>query len=209
MKTLLYINASPRKDRSKSAQVAQTFLDARHRARPDESVKTISLFEADLPPFDGPGLDAKYAMLHGQEYGAAEREAWKAVETVIEEFTSADAYLLAVPMWNFGIPYALKHYLDILLQPGYTFSYSPEAGYAGLVTGKPVQVVYARGGEYSQPETTALDLQTPYLETVLGFMGFTDIRSIVVEPTLMAGPDVAEQRLRAACEQAAKAGETF
>ena len=209
MSTLLYINASPRKDRSKSAQVAQAFIEAHRQAHPDDLVKTVALFETILPPFDGPALQAKYAILHGQEPSADERQAWKAVEAVIEEFTSADRYLLAVPMWNFGIPYALKHYLDILIQPGYTFSFSPEAGYAGLVTGKPIQIVYARGGEYSQPETTALDLQRPYLETIFGFMGFTDIRSIVVEPTLMAGPDVAEQRLQAAREQAAKAAQTL
>ena len=55
----------------------------------------------------------------------------------IEQFVNADKFLLAIPMWNFGIPYRLKQYLDVILQPGYTFSFSPETGYSGLVTGKP------------------------------------------------------------------------
>ena len=59
-------------------------------------------------------------------------------------------------MWNFGIPYILKHYIDLIVQPGLTFSFSPSEGYKGLVTGKPVTVVYARGGAYG-PERVQRD----------------------------------------------------
>ena len=52
-------------------------------------------------------------------------------------------------MWNFSIPYRLKHYLDIIIQPTYTFSYTPETSYQGLVTGKPIFIAYARGGAIS------------------------------------------------------------
>jgi FMN-dependent NADH-azoreductase len=94
-------------------------------------------------------------------------------------------------MWNFGIPYRLKHYFDVLVQPGYTFSSDRESGYTGLVTDKPVVVVYARGGDYSSGEATQCDLQKPYVETTLKFIGFTDVHPIVIEPTLAGWPDVA------------------
>ncbi|UCH81013.1 MAG: NAD(P)H-dependent oxidoreductase [Nitrospiraceae bacterium] len=137
-------------------------------------------------PFNEDVINAKYSILHGGSPSEAETKAWKPVEILIDHFKSADKYLISLPMWNFGIPYKLKHYIDILVQPGYTFSFSPDEGYKGLVTGKPVTVVYARGGAYqSGSETEGLDFQKKYMELFLGFIGFTDIKSVVAEPMLM------------------------
>jgi len=210
MSKLLCIQASPRGARSHSVAVADAFVEAYRKAHPGDEVATLNVFTAALPAFDGLAVQAKYTILHGQKHTPEEVEAWKAVEAVISEFKSADKYLLAVPMWNFGIPYRLKQYLDVLIQPGYTFSFSPETGYTGLVTGKPAFVVYARGGEYPEgSDAAAFDLQKKYLELALGFMGFTDIRSAVVEPTLMGGPDTAAQKQAAAIAQAREIARTF
>ena len=209
MSKLLYIQASPRKERSASRKVADAFIEAYRRSHGDDEIVTIDLFEKDLPPFDGPALAAKYALLHGQPHTPAQADAWRAVEDLIAEFTAADKYVLAVPMWNFGVPYRLKHYIDLLVQPGYTFSYSPEAGYAGLVTGRPVAVIHASGGDYSAPAAAPLDHERSYLSQILAFIGFEDIRSIVVEPTLMAGPDTAEEQTAAAVARARALAETF
>jgi FMN-dependent NADH-azoreductase len=194
MGKLLYLKASPRGDRSYSSAVAEAFVTAYKEQHPDDEIVTLDLFKAELPSFDGLTVEAKYVILHGKKHSPEHREAWKSVEHIIEEFKSADKYVLSTPMWNFGIPYRLKHYLDILVQPGYTFSYSPEEGYKGLVLGKPIVVFYARGGEYP-PGTPfeAYDLQTKYMEVILRFIGFTDIRPFIVEPTLM-NPPVAGQR---------------
>ena len=210
MATVLYIKASPREGRSHSVAVADAFIEAYRAAHPGDAVKTLDLFKADLPAFDGLALQAKYTILHGQKHTPEELAAWRAVEAVIAEFKAADKYVLAVPMWNFGIPYRLKHYLDVLIQPGYTFSFDPEKGYTGLVTGKPVFVAYARGGEY--PEGTpgeAYDFQKKYLELALGFIGFTDIKSVVVEPTLMGGPEVAAKRRAQAIAEAQEIAKGF
>jgi len=209
MSKLLYIQASPRKERSRSRRVADAFVEAYRRAHPDDEIVTMDLFEKDLPAFDGLAVQAKYAILHGQDHSDAEADAWRTVEELIAEFTSADKYVLAVPMWNFGVPYRLKQYIDLLVQPGYTFSFSPEEGYAGLVTGKPILVVHASGGAYDQDETAALDHERSYMAQILGFIGFEDIRSIVIEPTLHGGPDVAEQKTAEALAGAASLAETF
>jgi FMN-dependent NADH-azoreductase len=182
--------------------VARAFLDAYRAAHPEDTVDTLDVFAEDLPSFDGLTLQAKYTILHGKEHTEEEAAAWRAVEQQIERFTSADKYAFAVPMWNFGIPYRLKQYIDILVQPSYTFNYDPETGYTGLVTGKPVFVAYARGGEYEGEDAQALDYQTRYLETILGFIGLADIRSVVVQPTLLGGPDTAAERRTAAIERA-------
>jgi FMN-dependent NADH-azoreductase len=101
-------------------------------------------------------------------------------------------------MWNFGIPYKLKHYIDLLVQPGLTFSFSPAEGYKGLVTG-PAVVVYARGGAYG-PGTgaEAYDLQSGYMKQILGFIGITDVKEVFVEPTLAGGPDGKKAAMTAA-----------
>ncbi|OIP63129.1 MAG: FMN-dependent NADH-azoreductase [Nitrospirae bacterium CG_4_9_14_3_um_filter_53_35] len=209
MSKLLYIQASPRHVRSYSIAVADAFVDAYSKRHPKDEILTLDLFKKDLPAFDGLAVTAKYTILHGEKHSREELAVWKGVEAVIEEFKAADKYVFAVPMWNFGIPYRLKQYIDIIVQPGYTFSFSPEEGYKGLVTGKPVFAAYSRGGEYpAGTEYASYDLQKPYLETVLGFMGFTDIRSIVIEPTLAGGPETAAGKRKEAVAQAVKmAGE--
>jgi FMN-dependent NADH-azoreductase len=78
-----------------------------------------------------------------------------------------------------------------------------------LVTGKPVMLVLARGGEYpAGSPAAAYDHQRPHLELLLGFMGFSDIRAAVIEPTL-AGPDKAEASLAAAVASLTSAAEGF
>ena len=195
MSKILYIQASPRGKRSHSIAVADAFIEAYEQKHADDEIVTLNLFDASIPNFDGLAVQAKYTILHGQAHSEEELQVWTNVEEVIEQFTSADKYVLAVPMWNFSIPYRLKQYIDLLVQPGYTFSYSEDTGYKGLVVGKPMLAVYARGGEYPPGSgTEAFDLQTKYIELIFGFIGFKDIRSVVVEPTLQGGPVVTEAK---------------
>ena len=115
MSKLLCIQASPRGERSKSIAVADVFVKTYQQAHPGDDIETLNVFNADLLAFDGLALQAKYTILHGQKHSQEELSAWKAVEAVIEQFTSADKYVFAVPMWNFGIPYRLKQYIDIIV----------------------------------------------------------------------------------------------
>lgn len=210
MSRLLYIQASPRGKRSYCIAVADAFIETYKQKNPDDEILTLNVFDASIPDFDGPAVQAKYTILHGKPHTNEEKQVWKSVEAVIEQFTSADKYLLALPMWNFSIPYRLKQYIDILVQPGYTFGYSEDAGYQGLVVGKPMLVVYARGGEYPPgSETEAFDLQTKYIELIFGFMGFENIRSLVVEPTLQGGPEVAAEKRRQAVDEAQEIAVAF
>ncbi len=209
MSRLLYIQASPRIERSYSIAVAEAFVSAYKQANPKDEVITMNLFKKDLPSFDGLAVQAKYAILHGLKHTPEELSAWKKVEELIAEFKSADRYVMAVPMWNFGIPYRLKQYLDIIVQPGYTFSFSSKEGYKGLVLGKPIFVSYSRGGAYEKGSPAeAFDLQTKYFQLALGFIGFTDIRTLIVEPTL-AGPEVAKHKREEAIAKAKEMARAF
>ena len=210
MGTVLYIKASPRAGRSHSAAVAEEFIKAYVELNPGDEVITQDVFKMDLPAMDGLAVQAKYTIMHGKSPTGEEKAAWADVERVIESFKSADKYVFAVPMWNFGIPYKLKQYLDVVIQPGYTFSFTPEEGYKGLVVGKPAFIAYASGGTYS-PGTPgeSMDFQRRYLKTALGFMGITDVRTVVVEPTVQEGPDVAKARREAAIVEAKGLAKAF
>ncbi len=205
MAKLLYIEASPRKKRSSSIEIAKIFLDEYRKAHPKDEVTIIDLWKKQLPVFDGDVIDAKYTIMHGKTPSGAQAEAWKAVEEVINEFKSADKYVISLPMWNFSVPYKLKHYIDVLVQPGYTFD---SAG-KGLVTGKKMLLIYARGGEYA-PGTSSeqLDLQKRYMETILKFIGFQNIGGILIEGTAMSAEKKAES-LAKAKEQALKTAAQF
>ena len=203
MGKLLYIQASPRGERSYSTHVADAFVSVYGETHPDDTVHTLNIFEVNLPSFDGLAVQAKYSILHGMDHTEKERQAWKTVEAVIQEFLSADRYVISVPMWNFGIPYRLKQYVDLLVQPGYTFSFDPMKGYEGLVKNKRVLLACARGNTYLPGSEMALfDHQVPYLKTVLSFIGLSDISLVVVEPTLAGGPDGAAVALNEAIEKA-------
>jgi len=195
---------------SYSEAVTEAFIKAYKQNHPNDKIKAINLFEKELPEFDFKAASAKYKIMHNKEHSAEDKKIWAEIVAIIEEFKSADKYVMAVPMWNFSIPYRLKQYIDIIVQPGLTFTVNKEGGYEGLVKNRPVFIAYARGGEYKAgTETEAFDLQKKYLELILGFIGFSDIRSLVVEPTLAARPEVAKQKRVEASEKARQIAKEF
>jgi len=207
--TLLHIQASPRKDHSYSSRAAEAFLESYRQSHPGDTVRTVDVFDGSLAEFGALQVAAKYRILHGEKATEEERRAWRQVEDTIAAFKAADKYVVSSAMWNFGVPYALKKYIDILVQPTYTFTYSPAEGYKGLVTGKPALLILARGGQYPPgTQEAAYDHQRPYLELMLGFIGFTNISTIVIEPTLQ-GRDAAARKLAAAITLAREKARTF
>ncbi len=210
MSKVLYIKASPMKERSNSIAVADAFVEAYKKSHPKDQVKTIDLFSAKLPEFDFAAASGKYKIMRGQPHSPEEKQAWEKIVATITEFKDADKYVLAVPMWNFSIPYRLKQYIDVIVQPGQTFSVDSSGNYKGLVTGKPVLVVYARGGDYTKgTPAEQYDQQSKYVESILRFIGFADIKTLAVEPMLAGGPETAEQKRNAAIEKAKQTAGEF
>lgn len=208
MTTLLYVEASPRKERSHSIRVSEAFLGAYREANPGDRIDTLDLWDTELPRFDGDMLNAKYAIMHGQNPSAAEQAAWSQVEALFNRFGEADKYVFSVPMWNFGIPYILKHYIDVITQPGLAWSFSPETGYQGLVSG-PAVAIYSSGGEYHDGSgAEAFDMQKPAFEGWLGFIGLTDVQRLIIAGTL-GDPDALAKAAEQTAAQAVKLGAAF
>ena len=188
-----YIECSPRGDRSHSTKIAQAYLEQAKKNISDLKLKNINPWSLDLPEFNGDMLDAKYSVIRGDNPSDAETAAWASVKNIFDEFNDADHYLFSVPMWNFNIPYKLKHYIDIVTQPGMSWSYTPEDGYKGLMTDKTATVIYATGDGYSEGTGfESFDMQKPYVNLWLTFLGFKKIEKVVIDRTLFDA-DTAEK----------------
>jgi FMN-dependent NADH-azoreductase len=133
----------------------------------------------------------------------AELAARRLSDELIAELRSADTIVIGAPMYNFSIPTGLRAWFDYVLRAGETFSYS-EAGPKGLLTGKRVIVIESRGGLYSEGPAKAIDFQEPYLRTLLGFIGLTDVTFIHAEK-IGFGVDAREAALASAKQALAKA----
>jgi FMN-dependent NADH-azoreductase len=179
---ILHIVATPRTDASNSLRFSELFLGAVRQGRSDVEVETIDLFNEDLPAMAGDNIETKYTLTQGQPIDKDHVESWRAIEALIGRFLAADAYVISTPMWNFGIPYALKYFIDCIVQPGYLFKFNEEHYPVPLVHGKRMVCVTSRGSDYSGP-MAAMDFQEPYLRTVFGFVGITDLEFVSVQPT--------------------------
>ncbi|WP_206952738.1 FMN-dependent NADH-azoreductase [Trinickia acidisoli] len=208
MADLLHIEASPRKTRSASLEAARAFIDAYRLSHPSASIDTLDLWRVPLLEFDGDALDAKYAGLSGTPLSPSQRTAWDHIHALAKPLHDASTLLFSVPLWNFSIPYKLKHFIDAVSQKDVLFSFDPQTGFGGLLAGKRAVVVYARGldyGKHSHTPAQAFDFQRPYFEAWLRFVGIDDIASIIVEKTLL-GPQVDATARDEACSAAAALG---
>ena len=180
-----YIECSPRGERSHSTKIAQAYIEQAKKNIPDLELNHINPWSLNLPEFDGDMLNAKYSVIKGTDPSADEVSAWSNVKKIFDEFNNADHYLFSVPMWNFNIPYKLKHYIDIITQPGMSWSYTPEDGYKGLMTDKTATIIYATGDGYGEGTGfESFDMQKPYVNLWLTFLGFKKIERVVVDRTL-------------------------
>lgn len=189
MANLLYVESSPRKQRSASIEVARAFLDAYRASHSDHTIETIDVWNLALPEFDGAAIEAKYAGIEGRERTDEQKRVWKTIESLARPFKEADTIVISAPMWNWGIPYKLKHLIDVVSQKDILFTFD-ERGLLGLLTGKKAVLVLAKGIDYA-PESASRswDVQTSYLTVWLNSNGITDITLIPVEKTLF-GPEV-------------------
>ncbi len=175
MATLLQINTSLFGDNGNSSQLSNEFVQRWKAQNPQGQVITHDLARENIPHLDASRVQALFTP---QEQRSAEQQAVVDYsDTLIGEIQAADVIVLGVPMYNFGIPSALKAYFDHLARAGVTFKYT-ETGSVGLLNDKPVYILAARGGVYLGQVS---DTQSTFLKTFLGFLGLKDIRFIYAE----------------------------
>jgi FMN-dependent NADH-azoreductase len=186
MTKLLHISASPRGEKSKSRALALAYIEKCLSADPLTEVDTLDLWKAPLPQFDGDWAAAKMTQFGEGEMTDALQANWTHLTQITNRFIAADHYVLNVPMWNSGIPYRLKQYIDIITQPGLLYGFAPETGYSGLLSGKTAAVIVSSavweqgvGPEFGE------DFHSRYIEWWLNKIGVKDVRFIRFQPSML------------------------
>ncbi len=176
MTTLLQINASINSDSSQSSRLANQFVAAFLERRPETKIVVRDVVAAEaVPHLNAERFGAFIAK--PDDRSAAQRAVVAYSDTLINELKQADAIVLGLPMYNFGVPSQLKAYFDHIARAGETFKYT-EKGPVGLLAGKKAFVFAARGGLYAG---TPLDTQTSYVRDFLRFIGMTDVEFVYAE----------------------------
>ena len=171
---ILQINASARQG-ANSTRVADAIVTRLKSIHPEARIVLRDLTQNPHPILDGAALGALFTPADQRTPEQSARVALD--DALIAEVQAADVLVLGVPMYNFGISVQLKSWIDALARAGATFRYT-ENGPEGLLKGKKVYIGLARGGRYRD---TPLDSQVPYLKTVLGFLGMTDVQFVYAE----------------------------
>ncbi len=195
MSQILYVTSSPRGESSHSSQISGEFVQTWLQAHPGDTVVTRDLNPQTIPHVTDEFIGAMYTPAEART--PAQKELVVLSDTLIGELKAADIYVFAVPMYNFSIPSVFKAYIDQVVRVGETFTRS----YEGLLKNKKAFVVTARGGGgYGSGEAHAgLNFEDPYVQTVLGFVGVTDVTFIHINNTT-SGEEAAKS-LTAAREQ--------
>ena len=203
MRNVLLITSSPRGAASLSSQVGRALAEKIAAKQSDSTVNVRDVAADPLPHLDGAYLAAVSAPNRDDLPPALKARADLA-DALVDELFAADTLIIASPMVNFGLSTQLKTWFDNVLRAGRTFRYT-EKGPEGLVKGKTAYIVSARGGVYSQGPMQALDFQVPYLKTLLGFIGITNVEVIAIEGVAF-GPAQAGDAVAAALARIAAIG---
>ncbi len=185
MKQILMIEVSPRETASASRAVADVLATRLANLHPLTRLVRRDLATEPLPHLDRTTLRA--ISTRDQDEADRLKDAAMLSDQLTDELLASDLVVIATPMWNFGIPSALKAWIDLVVRPGRTFQYVGD-GVLGLAKGKKAILVIASGGVFTEEPWKPWDFVEPYLRQILGFIGIDDVQSIRVEgmniPTL-------------------------
>ena len=193
MSKILLVTSSPRGDQSMSNKFAGE-LAAKIQAQTNGSITHLDVGQNPINHLDTTTISAIRSA--PADRNSEEAEAIKYSDERVAELLAADTVIIGTGLINFSIYSGLKSWIDVITRAGQTFRYT-ETGPVGLASGKKVYIVLASSGIYSEGPAAPLELAVPYLKTVLGFMGMTNVEVIRVEG-LAFGPEAAEKAIAAA-----------
>ncbi|NES96445.1 MAG: FMN-dependent NADH-azoreductase [Desertifilum sp. SIO1I2] len=184
MAHLLQIDASPRGERSHSRRMTREFVEQWQQHHPNDTVAYRDVGRNPIPHLDEDWIAAAFSP--PEQHTPQLQEALRLSDRLVDEFLAADIYVIGVPMYNFSIPSGFKAYIDQIVRIGRTFEIEFNDGgkvYKPLVLGKKMYIIEALGDSEFQPgrRYETMNHHDPYLITVFGFMGITDITFIHVE----------------------------
>ncbi len=183
MPTLLQIDTSSRGDYSVSRHLTKAFTEAWQAKHPGGTVIYRDLNATELTFVDMNWIGGAYTS--PDQHTPEHKQALKLSDDLIAELKAADEVVVGAPMYNFGVPARLKAWVDHIVRVGITFSVGPN-GYQGLLADKPRKAAFliASGGNYA-PGAPAekYNQESPYLQSIFGFLGITDTQVIFAGST--------------------------
>lgn len=198
MTHLLHVAASPSGASSHSRAAAEALVDAWRRLHPGGRVETIDVWELDLPEFDATMIAAKFAVLRSRDATDAQRAQWARAVRLARQFNAADACVISLPMWNYGVPYRLKHYIDIVTLPGENWTWSRATGYRPLLEDRRAVLVHSSANDFSPGAARQYeDYQAPFMRQWLRFVGVDLVGEVAVAPTLTDPAHLEQLKARA------------
>ncbi|GJD51193.1 FMN-dependent NADH-azoreductase [Methylobacterium crusticola] len=177
MTRLLHIDSSASGEASASRRLTGALVRAWRQADPGLAVVARDLGAHPVPHL---GEDGVAALRRGETASPAQAEVRRVSDALLDEVEAADVLVIGSPMYNFSLSTPLKGWFDHVLRAGRSFRYTPE-GPQGLLGGRRAILVMTRGGLYSEGSGLARNHQEPYLRSLLGFVGITDVTAIVAE----------------------------
>jgi FMN-dependent NADH-azoreductase len=176
MPTLLHIDSSPRGTYSVSRAASQAFVDAWKQKNAGGEVITRDLAQTKLTFVDLDWIAGAYSA--PEQHTPEHKKALALSDELIAELQRADEVVIGAPMYNFSVPANVKAWIDHIVRYGVTFA-QENGQYKGLLTGKKATAILASGGNYAAGSgAEAYDQESPYLKSVLGFVGITDVTVI-------------------------------
>ncbi len=176
------INASGRVTRSVTRQLTARFADGWRARQPSAEIIARDVGVHPPLPVDEAWIAAAFAT--SESRSAEMQEALALSDALSDEIVRADAIVLGVPMYNFGMPGQLKSYIDQIVRIGRTFAFDLTAAdpYLPLLESKPVIIVISAGDGSVHPggALAHLNFLEPHLQTILGFIGLTDLHFVRV-----------------------------
>jgi FMN-dependent NADH-azoreductase len=185
MSKILHVISSPRGAASNSIQLGNAIIDRLKEQDPGAAVVVRDLTNGPFPHLEEAHLNAFFTPV--EQHTEANKEAIRHSNEAIKEIFDADIIVIGAPMYNFGISSVLKSWLDHIARAGITFRYNADGAPEGLVSGKKVYLAVATGGIYSSGDYMSADFVTPYLRTMLAFIGITNVSVIWSEGFAIPG----------------------
>jgi len=183
MPTLLHVDSSPLYSRSVSRELTSAFVTQWKASHPDGAVVNRDLNASAISPITEEWVGAVYTP--EEALTPEQKKLLAPSDSLIAELQQADEYVIGVPMHNFGVPSALKLWIDQIARVGKTFSYA-DGTPKGLIIGKKATFIIATGGIYdAQTQMASFNFVEPYLRSLFGFLGLTDATFLTAGGTMV------------------------
>lgn len=210
MTKVLFITANPNDvHHSVSMATGQAFIEEYRKNNEQDEITTIDLYNISIPNMDVDVFNGIGKIRSGkpEELTTVEQTKLARIDELNEQFISADKIVFVTPLWNLSLPAIVKTYIDAIAVVGKNFKYSKE-GSIGLLHGKKVLHIQARGGFYSQYPLSDMEMGNRYLKQIMAFFGITEFEELFIEGQF-ARPDLAEEIKKDGIQRALNLGKTF